>query len=350
VFEKHEQEISQIIEENLEAILSGKRSMEEVLQRHPQHAAGLRRAFEAATWLHAGRGDVAPRPGFISASRMRVVSRVKQEARSQDGKRAVLSFFWPQRRVFQWAAALVILVLIFSGAGELFSVAQNTIPGDQLYSVKRAGEAVSFGLTMDPIKKVELSIQYIDQRFAEVESLVDTGKVDYLRPALTDYNTGVQQSLSLLQQVGQTKTGEKKILAQQLAANLEEKADRLASLTTELPADVQAEMVSARELTLNSATSTLLILDEPNGQSGTPIPAGTVVPTQAPTHVPSKTPVPTLVQNEGKPEPTNTPPGNVRKPTITPRPTNENRPTKQPTQAEKPPKNDKPTRSDKKNN
>jgi hypothetical protein len=354
VFERNEQEISQIIEDNLERVLSGQTSMEEVLRQHPQYAAGLRRELEAAVWLHSRSEQVAPRAGFIQASRKRVVEQIKQEARSQNGKPALPGMAGTmQRRVFQWAAALVVLLIILFGAGGLISFSQNTIPGQALYGVKRTSEAVAMAISLDPVSKVELSIQITDRRFNEMQELVAAGNIDYIRPALADFNQGVQQTLALLNQVDKDMPAEKMVLAQRMTANFTAKAAALESLAGSVPLSVQAELVAAQDLTLSGATSALSVMNEMNDVLGTSTPTGTTAPELI---LPSATPDPSKTLNPGQSKTdtrldvTKTPPGSVKKPTNTPRPTNPNRPTdsgKNPTKTPKPTRDDRPTNADK---
>jgi hypothetical protein len=364
VFERNEQEISQILEENLEEVLSGKTSMEDVLRRYPQHAVGLRREFEAVLWLTSRSEQLKPRPGFISASRKRVVERVKEEARSQGKKRAVLSFGWPQqRRVFQWAAGLVVVfVLLLSGVGGLVSFSQDTLPGQQLYGVKRMSESVALGLAVDKINKVELSIQITDRRLQEVEALLKSGDSANIQATLAEFASGVEQSVALLQQVDDEMPAEKLVLAQRLTSELNKQAYQLAILAATAPENLQASLMDAQSLTQNGASSAMVVLNEMNEILGTSTPTGSpteeiLLPDTA-TIIPSKTPRPTLEKTAAKLGLTKTPEDVQKKATITPRPTNPNRPTdsgKNPTKEPKPPKEDKPTndnrptRTDKKN-
>jgi hypothetical protein len=371
VFERNEQEISQIIEENLEGVLSGKTSMEEVLRQHPQYAAGLRRELEAALWLHSRREEVKPRPGYISASRKRVVARIKQEARSQNGKHVRPGFSLPQqRRMFQWAAALILVVFLLSSVGGLVSYAQNALPGQQLYGIKRTSENIALEISLDAVKKAELSFEFTDRRFQEVKALIEAGETTYIQSTLADFNLGVKQSLALLEQVSNSMPAEKLVLAQRLTANLAGKAEQLAGLVNDVPASIQADLIAARDLTLTGASSSLSVINEMNVVLGTSTPTGTTVPElimpQTSTPEPSKTPRPVLNKTQPSTEITRTPPDSIKKATNTPRPTNPNRPTanpgnaptkepkptkddKQPTQAEKPTRVEKPTKTDKPN-
>ncbi len=162
MFEKNEQEVSQIIEENLEELLSRKISIEEVLRQHPRHAADLRRELEPAIWLASHRECVQPRPGFIPASRKRVAERVKEEAFSREGKRPGLALARPSRRLaFQIVAVFLIAALLLGGVSGAVSAAQNALPGEQWYGVKRFGESVAFHLAINDVRRVELEMQLV---------------------------------------------------------------------------------------------------------------------------------------------------------------------------------------------
>jgi hypothetical protein len=352
VFERNEQEISQIIEENLGAVLSGKTSLNEVLQRYPQHETGLRQELEAALWLSSRRDEVKLRPGFLATSRKRVLDRIKEEASSRDGKHSVFAVGWPrQGLVFRWAAALVVVVLLLSGLGGAMAFAQGSLPGQELYPVKRAGETITYDLAVRNERRVELNIHFTGRRLQELETLVASGKMTYVEPTLLEYNREVNQAVSTLQEVSNSKTTEKLVLAEMLTEDLAKKADRLSGMTASVPKEFQDQFVDARDLTLNGAFTALDVSSEMNELIGTSTPTWTTIPTLTvtvtstitSTAVPTNTVRPVMEEQSAKVTPTFTPEHGIRKATLTPRPTNPNRPSKDP----KPPKDDKPSKDDK---
>lgn len=359
MFERNKQEISQIIGENLEAILSGSVPMEEVIRQHPQHAADLRRELETALWLISNRKQVQPRPGFLENSRKRVIARVKAEPVPQEKKRGILGISWPQKRLaYQLAAALTIVVLLLSAAGGVVSSAQGSIPGHHLYRVKKLGETIAYTMAGSDVRRVELGMRFIDRRFQELEALVELSEFGHVEETLADYGIEVKRAVAALHQFVDRQVKQRSALAGQLNQGLFEKADRLASLEASVPADLRARFTEAREMTLANAAIALGFEEEFGGLAGTVTPTTTVTPTPTLTQTATatlrftNTPKPEVDDGETDEsgEIVEDPEEKEKKPTITPRPTNTHRPTQKvkDTKEPKPPKEEKPTKTDKK--
>jgi len=353
VFEKNEQEVSQIIEENLEELLSRKISIEEVLRQHPRHAADLRRELEPAIWLASHRECVQPRPGFIPASRKRVAERVKEEAFSREGKRPGLALARPSRRLaFQIVAVFLIAALLLGGVSGAVSAAQNALPGEQWYGVKRFGESVAFHLAINDVRRVELEMQLVGRRLDEVEALVAASHFTYVEETLRDYSSGLGQAVAGLEQLGDTQPAEKLLLGEQLYKDLLHQAGRLDRLALSAPQELRGRFIEARDLSLSSAAGVLEREGREEDRFGaTPTGAGSpsAIPTATATLKLTRIPAPGLenaatkkAERTGEAEPTI----KEKKATNTPRPTNVNRPTQQVTKEPKPPK-DKPTKTEK---
>src|SRR5512139_375608 len=56
--------------------LDGGQGVAEVLSRYPEHAPQLKPLLEAADWFGGQAAAFEPRPGFISASRLRLVQQI----------------------------------------------------------------------------------------------------------------------------------------------------------------------------------------------------------------------------------------------------------------------------------
>ncbi len=350
MFERNEQDINAIIEENLKAVLSGETSIDEVVLLYPEHEKTLRGELGAALWLFSRRDQVSPRPGFLNSSKKRVLARIKEEARGREGKHAVLSLNLPrQRLVFRWAAVLVVLVMLVSGFGGVVAFSQDALPGQEFYGFKRAGETISYNLASGNLRKVELNILFTDRRLQELEALAAVGDMTQVESTLQEYNWEVNQAVVRLQAVSNSESTEKRILAQVLSENLAEKAERLDILASSVPLDLQGKLADARDRTLHGAFSAMSVLEGMDGQHRiTPTPTLTPTPlltsTSTATFVPTQTLVPPVIQEESEGvSPDLEEDDDGKKPSVTPRPTNPNRPTKQPdpSQKDKPPKNDK---------
>lgn len=149
MFDRDEQEISQILETGLEAVRTGKTTLDHFTAEYPGQATTIRPEIEAALWLASYQEHLAPRPGFVAASRKRVVERITQEARNEGTKHAFFGFAWPKRIAYQWAVAIILVVFILSGTGGAVSFAQGALPGDGLYGLKRITEDLTIAMTLE---------------------------------------------------------------------------------------------------------------------------------------------------------------------------------------------------------
>jgi hypothetical protein len=371
MFDQEEQDFSQIVETGLELILSGKATLEQVLARYPDRAQAMRPELEAAIWLASRSQEVTPRPGFVTASRRRVVDRIKQEASSQGAKHGFMGIAWPKRLSFQWVAVALLLIVLFTGTGGVVTFAQDTIPGENLYAVKRISETVIYSVAMNDSSRAELSASFAKRRLTEATGLLQQGAIDAVAPVLEEYQRQMNRTIELIQNVSQVNETQAAELAQDLKPQLVEQAAIMEEMHAAAPPAVLGYIESAQAAVADTITSTDDLSD---GVFDLDTATPTVTPTftvtgAAPSAIPaaSETPVPpdftatplpsdpmddeyplfrdvvTAVDEEGNPA--SATPVPAVKGTKTPRPTNVNkdvRPgqTDNPSQ-NKPPKDDK---------
>ena len=140
------EELEQIFETCLEQIQSGHETIESALARYPEAAEALRPHLEAALWLEERKGSLDPRPGFVSASRSRLVSQLKQEMAAQAVMETASQVSWwarlgapifPRRStVLQLALSLLLLACVVLGGAGATLAARDALPGDPTYPVK----------------------------------------------------------------------------------------------------------------------------------------------------------------------------------------------------------------------
>ena len=355
MYERDELDLSNIIEESLEAIQSGKSSLEDVLKQHPDLAPLLRPELEIATWLSASRPEVAPRPSFIRASRKRIVERVRQENTVYGKKRG---FFGLTFGSFNWqpvSAVVLTALLIFSIAG-LINAARNTLPGESLYAVKRIHEQVQFGVTFSDTARVVLATEFSEHRLDEIQALLEQGKPAAAAELFDDFQLEVTRTVNLLNEVDGSQPEMKLEAAQAVQVELAKQAQQLEEIQASAPPEVLAGLMQAHTVAMQGAAIAVEVEDAVIQSTATPMPSSTSEPTKTATPVPptyTSEPETTPVATQLPPE--NTQPGLVPgvgtptkepKATNTPRPTNENRPTQKPPNenkpTEKPPKEEKP--------
>ena len=141
--------------------------LEAVLARFPQFADELRPLLRTAAQARAV-GATASSSEAMRLGRQRLLQRAAQ---LRPAKRASLV---PrlQRLVFSLALALVFL---FSGTG-LVQASSSTLPGDNLYPVKRTWEDVRLVFVRTPSHRDALEGEYEQERLDEVSELLQKGR------------------------------------------------------------------------------------------------------------------------------------------------------------------------------
>lgn len=131
-------------------------------------------------------GDVAMRPLYDLGQRLRQVDppeldtaalvagavRVREALVSrrpaQAGRPRVLSRL-------AWAGLAVLLALVVTTTGTALA-AESSLPGQPLYPVKRAGEAVRLAWTWQPQGRAALHVEFAERRLAEVTAVCPGGE------------------------------------------------------------------------------------------------------------------------------------------------------------------------------
>jgi hypothetical protein len=175
-------DIDLILQDCLEKIQSGQETLDGALEKYPRLADELRPALEAALWFRMRKATLEARPGFVSASRRRLLEKIEQEQAIQESPHTALGLsgllqFWQtlvgQRRlVFQIALVLLLVFGMVAGTSGVARAAQAALPGDLLYPVKTSLERASIAVAVGDAAKASLDIQFAQRRLAEIQSLL----------------------------------------------------------------------------------------------------------------------------------------------------------------------------------
>jgi hypothetical protein len=158
------------LENCLQAIEQGA-DVETVLLRYPDLADELRPILEASA---AAKSMAAPAPSAQAVRRNR--AKVLQQAaqmREEKVRSSQRIWFVSLRRIAVTLA--VVTVLFVSGTG-LVGASSNTLPGDNLYPVKRTWEGIRLLLTFSPGQRDGLEIEHENERLQEVQELLTEGR------------------------------------------------------------------------------------------------------------------------------------------------------------------------------
>ena len=144
--------------------------LDTVLARYPKLANELRPMLEASLLARASSGRTIP-----SDIQRRGRARLLQHAAEmREAKRA------PRRRMIpmfsRWAITFGVVGALFVSSTGLVSASSGTLPGDQLYPVKRTWEDVRLLFIFDPQGRNILESQYEQERLNEIDDLLMKGR------------------------------------------------------------------------------------------------------------------------------------------------------------------------------
>lgn len=318
-------EFEERLNECLEALSSGQRTLEECLAMYPEDAPRLEPMLRTATLLHhtlaaKPRDEFAtaarerflkmsaprlqkslsfePRPSFVMAARRRFLAAAQQMVREKKPDR------WrPAFRVAQFASAAS--VILFMGIGSFaLSTSADALPGDWRYPVKRTVEDVRYTLTFGEGGRQQLDIDYAHERLNEIEKLAENGQTIGEGP-LKDLAEQTDSVLSRLDssQVELEDVQEVRDLAQQ-------QQDVLADVVSQVKPGAADELEQAQTASRQAYVQAAALVVEFERKQD-PKAAGTETPTPEPTLVASPTPeateevepVPTEVDETATPTP-----------------------------------------------
>jgi len=328
------------LNECLEALSSGQRTLEQCLAIYPREAARLEPLLRTALRLRetlsveprsefaaaarerfvvaGGQGlmealRAGPRPSFVRAARARFLAAAQRMvvAGQSRGWRASLPQWVAGLNLRPATAALTAVLLLFLGFGGFtVTTSGDALPGEWNYSVKRATENVRLTFAFSEGARRDLNIELAGERLSEIQGLADKGRpigesvlndlkgeTDSLVGNLgeSDWDTGdarqvvelAQQQQEVLAQVEpmvKENAQDELVAAMALSEEVSVKAEQAYALALFTEKSGKAERISAGDET-----------EEPS-EEATETPPSEVTPTEGPGGEPSPpapTPVPT---------------------------------------------------------
>lgn len=309
------------------AMLAAGLPLEEVLAGAGSDAAWLRPLLQTATDIQQLQADITLPPP--DASLQRLLNHGQQLAAEPPpaGWRETLGnlFSGKYKLAFTGTAAVVmaaaLLVVFLAGGllgGGLVLAAENSLPGQPLYGVKRLGETLRLTLAQDSVRQAQLLDSFNQRRWEEAQLLLRQNS----RAEIT--LTGVIESVTdkgvvvnnLLIQIGPDATtgGQLTVGAQIRVTGTTQPPDKLvaASVTVIQPAPPQPTPTPSPTATVTPPAPSATATSEGESKSDT---------IQLP---PTDTPTATATATQTPPPPTATPtatPANTATPLPTPIPT-----------------------------
>jgi hypothetical protein len=311
-------EFNEALQSCLDLIRGGRESIDSVVARYPEYTDELRAQLEIAMWLSSASAALEPRPGFVSASRRRLVSRIQQEnqpvvvAPLTWGER--LQNFLSVQKVAPVAFVFVLMLALFV-SGTVVSASQKSLPGDDLYSVKLTLEQIALATSLDEKNDAELQIQYVENRLDEVQALMVEERYEEIAETIQESADQVSKTLESIKTV----SDQDRFVAYELAAQLDgiliEQKNILAILSVNAPEivglNLNYRVFFLSEVVKLAAEDIANFVPPPPSAPPTAVPTATPTrtPRPSPTLAPTQPPAPTPTQTRRTPTmpPTNAP-------------------------------------------
>lgn len=138
-----------------------------IINAHPE----LRGEIEAASLVNSIRG-----PQISAETQQRSRTRLLAYAANLRADQPVSPGLL--NRLPRVAIAAILALLVFLTGSSLMVTSARSLPGDQLYPVKRAVEELRLNLSSDPNTQETIEAQYHERRIEEVLALLERGRTE----------------------------------------------------------------------------------------------------------------------------------------------------------------------------
>lgn len=170
-------DLYEVLEVCLKEIEQGA-DVDTVLFRHPEFAQELRPILETSIKAKA-MAVPAPAEEVVRRNRAKVLQHASElrERKSAPAPRRLWSV--PLRRAL---VTFMVVAVLFVSSTRLVRASSATLPGDNLYPVKRTWESLSLFLAFNPERREALEFEYENERLRELSELLASGrsaKVDF---------------------------------------------------------------------------------------------------------------------------------------------------------------------------
>ena len=163
--------IFEMLEKCLQSLATGM-DVETILSSYPQYAADLRPLLLASLEVRS-IADTAIPPEVAVRVKTRVMAQAA-EMRSAAPNAAIRRLIRPLKFSTRFlTAALVAMMILVGGGTGLVVASNNSIPGDQLYIIKRGWEKLRLGFAFNSTQHLILVQQFEQERLDEIEHVFD---------------------------------------------------------------------------------------------------------------------------------------------------------------------------------
>lgn len=259
------------------------RSLESALEPYPQHAESLKPDLETARWLQARRPELQPRPGFVSASRGRLLARLETEGLATRGSKLRWSFAslrYPSTwRNYAPRLALVYLLLIslLLNAGRISAASLNWLPGDVVYPLKIAMEEIAVFATPTAAGDARLHIQFAHRRSMEVQALVLESRFEQIPATVANFGKHVDGAVRSVDRLARRDRARAHRLALDLQRVLSKQTPMVVLLSGFTPEGARADFQLVLSISEDGVSAMQKVLDLGNSGAAGVFGAGRLV-------------------------------------------------------------------------
>jgi len=184
------------LEECLQRILDDGEAIGVVVSEYPEWCDQLMADLETALWMAAQQDSFEPRSGFIVSTREHLLSQLTRPGKSH--KYSLLSNERGSRVFLKFVSMLLVVVILFISGGGIALAAENALPGDWLFPIRRGVEDLRLVIVKDEVRDAELHLGYAQNYLVACAILTSQGDSQDARVALQQYDRHISRTSRIL--------------------------------------------------------------------------------------------------------------------------------------------------------
>lgn len=216
------------------------------------------------------RGGVQRDPTMATHTRQRYLAQISEQAPpvrpSASFIEQLLSYWRNRSRMLKTAVSVALtIVILFVGTGLTVQASQSSLPGDNLYPVKRLSENVQTAFTVGQSANAALAVTLAQRRIQEAIALAGQASVEETRHlSIESLIDQLNETMAKIAQLQETDPQHASTLAEQLGQSLTQHQQTLRQISEQAPAQQRERITNA----LANSQSLQQQMGQPDG--GTP--------------------------------------------------------------------------------